>query len=96
MASYQRRSKIEWQSLIQDFDASGQSVTAFCVERDIGPASFYQWRKRLSTQQSDTPLESDPTPSFVDVSALANEINSGRWLVELVLGNGVTLRLNRD
>ena len=93
MASLRRRSIIEWQSVLEQFETSGLSVTAFCAERGIGSASFYQWRKRLSVSEAtEAPNETSP---FIDVSALAAQATSAPWLVELELGNGFILRLNR-
>ena len=97
MTSVQRRSTAEWQSVLDQYESSSLSVAAFCAEQGVGTASFYQWRKRLSV--SDFGEEPNETLPFVDVSALAaqasGEIVAPPWLIELELGNGLILRLNR-
>jgi len=41
-----RRSAEQWQSLIDQWQASGQSAKQFCEERALGYASFCQWRNQ--------------------------------------------------
>jgi hypothetical protein len=96
--AYRRRTQSEWQSLVKDQAGSGLSAKAFCADQGIGVASFYQWRKRLTTDGVHA-LPDEPFP-FVDVSALASQVSQQEtgapaWLVELELGNGLVLRLNR-
>lgn len=96
MASYQRRSRSEWQSLMSTFESSGLSVKGFCTTNALSQASFYQWRQRLAEPSSApaNPLSSLP---FIDVSALSSELSmvGTPWRIELDLGDGLTLRLNR-
>ena len=96
MALYQRRSAEEWQSLVREQGVSGLSGKAFCAERGIGEASFYKWRQRFATEKH---LPASSAVPFVDVSALAlpsgGTMNHQQWLIELELGDGVILRLNR-
>lgn len=95
--AYRRRTQNEWQSLVNDQADSDLSAKTFCANHGIGLASFYQWRKRLTTDTVDA-LPDEPLP-FVDVSALASQVSqkadAPAWLVELELGNGLVLRLNR-
>lgn len=64
-----RRSRGEWQELIEQWHRSGQSVGAFCADHDLRVSTFSWWRWRLG---SDEALESEPEPP---VSADAK-----RWL----------------
>src|SRR5713101_6639473 len=36
-----------WQELVSQQEKSGLSVHAFCKQRDVTEASFYNWRKQL-------------------------------------------------
>jgi hypothetical protein len=36
-----------WQELVSQQEQSGLSVHAFCKQRDVTEASFYNWRKQL-------------------------------------------------
>jgi len=87
---------MEWQSLVQEQTASGLSARSFCAERGVGVASFYKWRQRFSAASHGP---EDSGFSFVDVSTLAmssgNEACDRRWQIELELGDGLVLRLNR-
>lgn len=37
----------KWERLVRDQAASGQSGRAFCRERGVSVAQFYQWRRRF-------------------------------------------------
>lgn len=81
-----RRSRAEWQRLIEEQAVSGQTQAAFCAGRGIGVGSFQSWKQRLAG-------EAPPEP-WVALDALAGNGVSG-WEIELDLGEGVCLRLRR-
>ena len=54
-----RRSRGEWQELIEQWHRSGQSVGAFCADRDLRTSTFSWWRWRLGSAQ---PSEVEPEP----------------------------------
>ena len=37
----------QWRDRLERFEASNQTVTAFCVAEGVSQPSFYQWKKRL-------------------------------------------------
>ena len=37
-----------WREVIRDQAASGLSISAFCRERGVSPASFFDWRRKLA------------------------------------------------
>ena len=82
-----------WKMVLETFTSSGLSVRQFCQQEGLSEASFYSWRKRLSTHQKpDTtkaPLQPEP---FIQVS-----MPPGKPMVlELVLASGHTLRIPSD
>lgn len=54
-----RRSRGEWQELIERWQRSGQSVGAFCADLDLRVSTFSWWRWRLGSDQSSV---SEPEP----------------------------------
>lgn len=93
-----RRTRSQWQSLVDQQEQSGLSVPQFCSEHSISSASFYKWRHRLATSELSPATE--PSPSFIDLSTLSS--NRGHqnetdqpWRIVLSLGNGVELRLSQ-
>ena len=52
-----RQARRKWQKLISEQEQSGQSVAAFCRERELGASHFWWWKKRLRT----------PLTKFVEV-----------------------------
>ena len=97
-----RRSRAQWQSLIERGERSPLGIAAFCRAEGVSTASFYSWRKRLSQapaheggSASGETQAADAT--FLDLGALNGAGgNAGRWDIELALGEGVVLRLRRS
>lgn len=78
-----RRSAQAWQALLDEQAESGVTVTAFCHQACISPASFYRWQGRLrkglqnaggnsaGTLSPAIPaVTAQPIPDFVDLGAL--------------------------
>lgn len=42
-----------WREVIRDQAASGLSIAAFCRERGVSPASFFDWRRKLAAGSGD-------------------------------------------
>ena len=82
-----RRSRDEWQRLIEEQAGSGQTQAAFCAARGIGVASLKHWKRRLAVS------EAAPAP-WLELGTLA-EAQSTAWDIELDLGDGICLRLRR-
>lgn len=66
-----------WKQQLQQQQASGLSVATFCRVRDLGPASFYSWRRRLvdlaappASFFSPVPPTPTPTPTLALASAV--------------------------
>lgn len=88
-----RRSADQWQALVEQWQNSGLSALQFCQEKEVGYASFCQWRKRFA-EQSTTPTKAEP--SFIDLASLAQSpSHKGSWHIVLSLGNGVELTLSQ-
>ena len=94
-----RRSRAQWQALIEQAERSGLSARAFCQGEGINLASFYQWRKRLAAEGSESHAASDTPASdtFIDLGPLGDgrSRGGGDWDIELQLGADVVLRLRR-
>ena len=95
-----RRSRREWQSLIERAQRSPLGVSAFCAAHGVSTASFYLWRRRLVAEAA-APM-AEPV-GFLDLGELDLQAPegepaprpSGGWEVELALGQGLVLRLRR-
>lgn len=81
-----RRSRDEWQRLIDEQAASGQTQTAFCAQRGICVGSFSHWKRRL--------FEEAGSPAWIELGSLP-AASSSSWDIELDLGDGLYLRLRR-
>lgn len=81
-----RRSREEWQRLLDEQESSGQTQAAFCAARGIKTTSLRYWKRRLRG-------ESEPEP-WVEMGTLTGKQTSG-WDIELDLGEGICLRLRR-
>lgn len=86
-----RRTRAQWQRLIDECAASALNVGEFCRANAINPASFYQWRSKLSRSEA-------PNAPWIDVTALRPPRDADpapAWEMELDLGNGCCLRWRR-
>jgi len=86
--AHSRRTKAQWQQLVNEHASSDLSIKAFCAQNHIPYVSFSNWRRRLS--------KNDTHPSLIDLSALMDKPNLPGWLIELDLGNGIKLNLKQN
>ena len=81
LSSQQSRAEC-WRRLLQQQEASGQSVHVFCAERGLTEQTFYNWRKRL---------EVDAPASFALVRTETSAESSPGCGLQLDLGAGQRL-----
>ena len=77
----------KWRRVVSEQGQSGQSVAAFCRERQLRPSHFYWWKKQL---------QASPAPKFVEVkwaTAAPSPTLAGDQRVDVLLRNGRTLRV---
>ena len=91
-----RRSRAQWQGLIERAARSPLSIGAFCGSEGISTASFYSWRKRLGVippgrTVAETTAEDG---AFRELGVLGTDVGgSTPWDIDLELGAGLVLRL---
>ena len=73
-----------WREAVAGQRESGQSVRAFCVNRDVSEASFYAWRRELAERDRVTMTQS---AKFVPLQVISESI------VEVVLPSGIIVRV---
>ena len=82
-----RQARRKWQGLLSAQGRSGQSVAAFCRERQLRASHFYWWKKRLGASGAERFVE-------VKLAAAAPTLGAGEdRRVEVVLRNGRSLRV---
>ena len=87
-----RRSRAQWQRLVDAQATSDLSQQAYCAQHHIAYSSFCRWKRELaSAERTARPTRA---PSFIELTAPVSPTES-RWDIELELGNGVFLRLRR-
>ena len=74
MAKQQRDPAREqhWRGLVAQWQASGQSVREFCLQRQLTEANFYAWRRELQKRDRPTPSSSPSSSTFVPVTVKAD------------------------
>ena len=87
------RTEGQWQALLDEFNTSGLTRSAFCKQHGIATSSLYRWQKVLTGPS--------PAAGFIDITepvvqaapTLPVPGNDSHWQVELELGAGVILRV---
>lgn len=71
-----RRSRVEWQLLLSEYESSGTSQQQFCQERGISSSNFSNWKSKLKREP------------FVEIplAGLSNESSESQVTVELPSG----------
>ena len=94
--SHQKHSPEQWQHLIEQQAASGQSQAAFCRDHGLSKSSFQHWKRRLQSHVGAAPAGAATPALFAPLTdtPVPTEPDSG-WTIELDLGDGVCLRLRR-
>jgi len=89
-----------WRGVIEQQAASGQSVRAWCRRHRVAESAFYFWRGELArrnAQANTTPPSASgatkPSAGFVPVAVTADGTNDHRGRIEIVLGDGRSVRL---
>src|SRR5205809_7399026 len=72
-----------WRNLVDSWKRSGQTINAFCRERELTRSNFDRWRRILAAE----PPKSKPSGSFVPLRVVAEP------MAEVVLPSGVVVRL---
>ena len=84
-----RRTRAQWQQLIEGQPASGLSIADYCAQHQLAVSNFYLWRKKLVV------VDSDEASVTNWLSLTPSQPEGGRdWQIELSLPGGVVLRMN--
>jgi putative transposase len=94
---YQRQTREQWQTCIEQFHRSGMSGVQFCHTHDIPYASFCKWRQRFSSVVEEPEVmacqrEGAP-PAFINLQSLA--ASDRAWKIVLRLGSDIELLLSQ-
>ena len=75
-----------WRQVIGQWQASGQSVSAFCREHGLSEGGFYAWRKRFVGQEQG--------PTFVPVRVIPDTgVEPEAAAIEVALVGGRLVRI---
>lgn len=86
MSTKQEQRRELWRQRIAEQEAGGQSIRAYCRERELKESAFYGWRVRLRKQ--NTPVRFALVETKPTVETLPP--------LELLLASGERLRIPSD
>ena len=79
----------KWQGLVSEQARSGQSVAAYCRERNLCAPHFFWWKRRLRKSKAAARFVevqvSDPRANFGEDSRIELRLHNGR---SLMIGRG--------
>ena len=82
-----RRSRADWEQLMEQYEAGGLKQRTFCEQQGLGYSTFCYWRKQLRQSAIENHSE-----HLFELPMLPVDEHPD-WRVELDLGQGVALRL---
>lgn len=90
---WRRRSRREWEEILDRFEASGLTLRRFCESEGLSHSTFERWRSQLLRERSGGPGHA----GFVDAGLIGTReaTRSGRLELTLELGGGLVLHLVR-
>ncbi len=59
---------VYWRKLLEEHRSSGLSIAEFCRQRQLNQASFYDWRKKLASIETEEVSSTVESESVVSVS----------------------------
>ena len=86
MSTKQEQRRELWRQRIAEQESSGQSIRAYCRERELKESAFYGWRGKLRKQ--NTPVRFALVESKPSMETAAP--------IELLLASGDRLRIPSD
>ena len=84
MTQRKHRSREEWRSLIDQQQASGLTVQAFCKTHHLSTSNFYNWKSTLKSKPS----------AFTKLDVVSPPKTRG--LIRCLLPSGIELEWNDD
>ena len=88
------RTQRQWKALLNEFNDSGLTRSAFCKKHRIATSSLYRWQQLFAEQSGGASDFVDVTPTLSNTAATAPaHVRDNDWQVELELGAGIVLRL---
>ena len=87
------RTQAQWKALLEEFNTSGLTKSAFCKKHRIATSSLYRWQQLLAEQMGDLDFVDITQPLSNAPAPLPAQARDNDWQVELELGAGVVLRL---
>ena len=88
-----QRTRSQWKSLVDEFNTSGLTRTAFCKNKHIATSCLYRWQKVFAGPPAAAEFIDITEPVARTAPTLAVPDDDGQWQVELKLGAGMVLRL---
>jgi putative transposase len=84
-----KRTRAQWQRFIEEQPSSGLTITEYCQQHQLTVSGFYNWRKKLSEQES-------PVHDWLSYSAPDSvAAKQAHWQMELELPGGLMLRVSQ-
>ena len=87
------RTRAQWKSLVEEFNISGLTKTAFRKRHGIAASGLYRWQKMLAEDSAPANFIDITDPVVKATASTPAPECQNLWQVELELGAGVILRV---
>lgn len=88
-----KRSPEQWQQIMDDYERNDENQADYCKRHALSPSTFHGWRARVT--KTDAIKPTSKTTDFIELASPSQAAIQSYWDLELHLGAGVVLRINR-
>lgn len=90
---WKRRTRNQWQRLVEEWDRSGLTQAAYCRKKGVSVASLQRWKRLLSDDDHCAPeraADLEPSRPFLPVRLVAHAVAAD---LTVVLPDGVRIEV---
>lgn len=93
---WKRRSRIQWQRLVEGWERSELTQAAYCHRKGISVGSLQRWKRLLADEDGSAPehiSEQTPSTTFLPVRLVERADHPGGADLTVVLPDGVRIEV---
>ena len=91
-----RRTRQDWQILVQTWESSNQTQLAFCQDHGVCYRQFSQWKSRFMQEALTEQENNNATAQFVPIQLKSSASTTPTSGVQVCLPNGIRIEVSSE